>query len=108
MSAVVADGFLKVADLSDLPQEEGRCFSVNGRKIALFRDGDKVHAIDNVCPHEGAPLAEGFYEDGIVICPLHAWEFDVTSGRVVNGSERIEVYPARILSDGSVEVLVKD
>ena len=97
-----------VARLDEVPEDEGVCVELDGRRIALFRDGDAVHAIDNVCPHQGAPLAEGFYEDGVVTCPLHAWEFDVRTGRVRGGPERVRTFAARVTADGAVEVSLEE
>jgi nitrite reductase (NADH) small subunit len=54
---------------------------LDGREIALFRRGDRVYALDGVCPHRGALLAFGEVRGGIVHCPLHAWGFEVESGR---------------------------
>lgn len=96
--------FVYITTMSELLNEEGKCFEIEGRLIALFKDGDAVHAIDNRCPHEGAPLSQGFYECGVVTCPLHAWEFNIETGRSRNGPEKVNVYPVRILPDGGIEV----
>ncbi|MAV35282.1 MAG: hypothetical protein CMJ59_07465 [Planctomycetaceae bacterium] len=32
-------------------------------QVALFRVGDEIFAVDNRCPHEGYPLAEGTVDD---------------------------------------------
>ncbi len=70
----------RVARLADLPQGCGWLVEVDGREIALFRRGDRVHALDNACPHRGASLAHGDVRAGMVYCPLHAWGFDLASG----------------------------
>ena len=49
-------------------------------EIAVFWDGERVGALDNYCPHEGAMLSHGVVELGQVVCPLHAAVFDVTTG----------------------------
>lgn len=96
--------YVKVAMIAELPSDEGKCFEVEGQLIGLFKDGDVVHAIENRCPHEGAPLSEGFYDCGVVTCPLHAWEFNILTGHSRNGPERVRVFAVRILPDGGVEV----
>lgn len=55
-------------------------------KIVLFRNNDgKVVAINDVCPHRGAPLHDGWVTqkdgDACVVCPYHGWAFD-QEGRV--------------------------
>lgn len=70
-----------VCRLSDLPADQGHLVEVDGEAIALFRVGDEVLAVENGCPHRGGPLAFGDLRAGTVYCPLHAWGFDVRTGR---------------------------
>jgi nitrite reductase (NADH) small subunit len=70
----------RVARLHDLPDGHGWLVEVAGEEIALFRQGDRVHALENDCPHRGAALAFGDLRGGIVYCPLHAWGFAVETG----------------------------
>ena len=52
-----------------------------GRAVALFRTRKGgVFAVDNRCPHKGGPLAEGMLAGDAVVCPLHAFRFDLRSG----------------------------
>jgi ferredoxin-nitrite reductase len=70
---------------------------IGGHRMALFRVGGEVLAIDNVCPHSGGPLAEGSLCDGLVTCPWHGWTFDVRSGRGVSRPDcRVRTYPVRV------------
>ena len=50
------------------------------RKVALFNADGQFCALDDVCPHRGGPLGEGYLEGSSVTCPWHAWEFDVKTG----------------------------
>lgn len=92
-----------LAKVSDLP--EGSSIAVttsNNRQIALFNNGGKFFAIDNICPHAGGPLAEGFVSDGIVACPWHFWEFSIATGEcltVPNAS--VAVIPI-VVEDGFI------
>jgi nitrite reductase (NADH) small subunit len=43
--------------------------------------GVEVHALANTCPHREGPLAFGDLRGATVYCPLHAWDFDVRTGR---------------------------
>ena len=71
----------RLGETSEIPQGEGRCFEVEGRSIAVFEVGGQYHAIDNVCPHRGGPLADGPLNGTTVICPWHGWGFDCTTGQ---------------------------
>lgn len=72
--------FVTIAKLGDIPSGEGRAFSVQGRRIAIFFQDDRYFALNDFCPHMGASLAEGYLEGTGVICPWHAWKFCVKSG----------------------------
>ena len=90
--------------IKDIPDGRGRAVSAGDIRLALFRDGDSWHAIDESCPHQGGSLADGLFHEGRVICPLHAWVFDVRSGQCPRGThEGVQVYATRF-NDGWVEV----
>ena len=69
-----------------------------GRRIAVVRHGDSVHAVDDACPHAGGPLSEGVVMKGALVCPYHTWMWDLTTGTCVAGpqSARVRVYPAGV------------
>lgn len=83
-----------------IPLGEGRAYSMADRVIAVFRQRDgRLFAADNQCPHRGGPLADGILGAGKVICPLHAWKFDLETGRCLSGDEvTVRTYPARIVN----------
>jgi nitrite reductase/ring-hydroxylating ferredoxin subunit len=62
-----------------------RCFLVRGRRIAVFRAaGGALTACDDLCPHAGAPLSDGWIEDGCVVCPWHGARFDIATGEALS------------------------
>jgi nitrite reductase (NADH) small subunit/3-phenylpropionate/trans-cinnamate dioxygenase ferredoxin subunit len=69
-----------VCRVGDVPACEGKTVLVDGKLIAVFRNGEAFHALDDACPHMGASLAGGHVEDGIVTCPWHAWRFRLSDG----------------------------
>ena len=74
------EGWRRVASLVDVP--DGGCLAVDldGRPLVLVRHGERVRALDNCCPHAGAPLSEGFVEEDRIVCAWHGWSFDVETG----------------------------
>jgi nitrite reductase/ring-hydroxylating ferredoxin subunit len=72
--------YQKVAKIDDLPHGHGLCIKVDGIDIGLFRVGERIHALENLCPHAGDPLSEGTLEGAIVTCRAHGWQFDVRTG----------------------------
>jgi len=73
--------WIHAAKAGELKPGEAKVIHAGDREIALFNVDGQFHAIDNLCPHRGGPLGEGILEGRIVICPLHGWRFDVTTGQ---------------------------
>ena len=68
-----------------VPRGQGRCFTVGRFRIAVFRArDDTVGALENACPHQGGPLADGVLGAGMVVCPLHTHRFRVADGAGVD------------------------
>lgn len=71
-----------------------------GEQMVLFRgQGGKVAALDDFCPHRGAPLSLGFLRDGTLVCGYHglamgcAGEAVSMPGQKVKGFPPIRSYP---------------
>ncbi len=70
---------------------------VNGVSICLANVDGELSALDNWCPHRGAPLAEGWLEGGSVVCPWHSWTFSLKTGEAEYPvHERVSVIPLKI------------
>ena len=66
-------------------------------RVALFRFGEKVSAIRNVCAHQGGPLGEGRIVDGCVTCPWHGFQYRPGDGCApAPFTERLPTYEVRI------------
>ncbi len=93
-------GFVRAAKLGAVPSGTICAVEVNGKDVALANVGGKYCAISGICLHEGGPLGEGALSGTTVICPWHAWEYDVTTGKVVgNSSIGVEAYPVEVRGD---------
>jgi nitrite reductase (NADH) small subunit/3-phenylpropionate/trans-cinnamate dioxygenase ferredoxin subunit len=89
--------FLPAAEVSSLPPGQGRTVNVQGREFALFNVDGQFHAIDNECPHAGGPLGAGDLDGQTVTCPLHGWQFDVTTGACLGVPAcALKSYPTRV------------
>ncbi|HVA38320.1 MAG TPA: Rieske 2Fe-2S domain-containing protein [Candidatus Dormibacteraeota bacterium] len=96
--------YVRVASVGEVPVGEALQVTVEGREIALFRLEDGWYALDNVCPHQGGPLSEGWIEGRTVTCPWHAWCFDLGSGALTLGPfAGVDAFDVRVEGD---EVLV--
>lgn len=74
---------IRIANKADLPPGKAAAFEVEGVRLAVFNVDGTFYAIDDTCPHAGAPLSEGTIEGGKVICPWHEAAFDLKTGEVL-------------------------
>jgi nitrite reductase (NADH) small subunit len=102
------DGYVTVAHVSELPPGAMRAVQAGDRWYALVNVDGVLHAVDNNCPHNGGPLAKGTLNGQILICPWHAWSWDVTSGRnLAPGVDwRVQRVPVRVLPGGEIQLPV--
>jgi nitrite reductase (NADH) small subunit len=98
---------LPVANLGSverIPLGEGREFEVNGELIAIFRTRDgALHAVEALCPHRQRHLADGITGGGKVVCPMHAFKFELATGAPVgNDCAALKTYPVSVSDDGDL------
>jgi nitrite reductase (NADH) small subunit len=98
---------ITLGPLAAIPEGEGRTFDTGTRRIAVFRTREgRVFASQAECPHRSGPLADGLVGGSTLICPLHAWKFDLATGRALSGECSIKTYPARVTQAGQIAVEV--
>jgi nitrite reductase (NADH) small subunit len=95
---------VRLAAVEDVPAGEGRVVEAEGKDLALFNVEGTFYAIENACAHRGGPLGEGDLEGRIVLCPWHAWRWDVTTGANANNpAVKMACFPV-IVESGAVFV----
>ena len=89
--------FVRTVKVDEVPPGSVREVVVEGKAIALANIGGSFYAINNTCLHRGGPLAEGPLEGKIVTCPWHGWQYDMTTGKVVqNPAVGVDCYPTEV------------
>ena len=73
-----------VARVGEIAQGRGIPVEIIGRVIAVFLDEGIYYAIDDACPHKGAPLCDGIVFDRTVTCTWHGWRFSLEDGRWID------------------------
>ncbi|MDT9409591.1 non-heme iron oxygenase ferredoxin subunit [Corynebacterium rouxii] len=79
---------IKVANVDDIEMEEAIVVdpSDSGHPVAIavfHTEDDEFYALDDVCTHEVASLADGWIEGSQVECPMHAGKFCLKTGKVL-------------------------
>lgn len=85
------------AGKADLGVGESRIVTIKGRSVGVFNVDGAFYALHNRCPHMAGPLCEGpvtgtalftdkfsfeyGYENELVRCGWHGWEFEIKSGQ---------------------------
>src|SRR3990172_757551 len=72
-----------LGDLKDFPEGRGTIVEVAGRTLAVFNVKDTLYVLDNACRHRQGPLGAGTLTDTTITCPLHAWQYDVRTGKLL-------------------------
>ena len=92
---------IMVGELSDFVEGGYRVLRVDSFEFGIFRQGDRLLAYENQCPHDGGPVCQGkviprveeelapdqtsrglrFAKSRNIVCPWHGWEFDIETGR---------------------------
>ena len=98
---------MTVGRVADVPAGRGATVELdNGTELALYNIGGRFYAIENSCPHKGAPLADGLLRGHTVECDWHGWRFDVTTGACLTRADcPLESYEVRI-EDGWIKILI--
>lgn len=93
--------FFTVAKVSELPPGGKKLVEVDDIPVALFNVGGEFYAIEDVCTHDGGPLAEGDLEDDEIECPRHGARFNVRTGAVLcmPAVEAVECYEVKVEGD---------
>jgi 3-phenylpropionate/trans-cinnamate dioxygenase ferredoxin component len=92
---------VRVASLSDLPDEGAVRVDVGGTPVCLARTQGEVFAVNDICSHADVSLAEGDVEDGTVECWLHGSRFDLRTGQPTGlpATKPVATYPVTIEGD---------
>jgi len=75
----------KIAKLSEIGPGSSKAIKIGDKSIAIFNIDGKFYAVDETCPHQGGPLAEGAVEELTVRCPWHGAIFSLETGEGIAG-----------------------
>jgi vanillate O-demethylase monooxygenase subunit len=81
-----------------MPDEiEGKPFGrqICGERMVFFRGADgKIAALDDFCPHRGAPLSLGFLRDGVLVCGYHGLAMGCGGKTIDMPGQRVGGFPS--------------
>ena len=74
----------KICKSSDIPENSMRAFPVEKTDVLVVRHDGVLFACNNSCPHRGASLSKGEIKGDNIICYMHGYEFNISTGKLVN------------------------
>jgi nitrite reductase/ring-hydroxylating ferredoxin subunit/DMSO/TMAO reductase YedYZ heme-binding membrane subunit len=103
------EGWIDVCAPDDIPDKRAVIAPLpRGDRVAIFRDGARIYAVENACRHQNGPLGEGCIKDGVITCPWHGWQYRPQDGiSPPPYEERIATHDVRLSNLGRVFVRVK-
>ena len=95
------EGFVAVAKTGDLAPGEMKFVAIDRERIVLANVDGSFYALRDVCGHRNAPLSRGRLDGHVIECPLHFAQFDMCTGRFMDGpySADVPAYEVRIEGD---------
>jgi Fe-S cluster biogenesis protein NfuA/nitrite reductase/ring-hydroxylating ferredoxin subunit len=84
--------------LSEIPENSVRSANIGGEKVLLSRNGASVTCFQNACAHLGLPIHDGEIEHGIITCPHHGFQYDLSSGECLTAPEvQLQSHAVRVI-----------
>lgn len=95
-------GFSDVARLGDLVDGQALRVVVDGRAVALVRNGGDLYAVDDRCSHADVSLSEGDVDGCFIECWLHGSQFDLRTGNptCLPANAPIDVFEIQLSGSG--------
>jgi len=88
--------FKKVCKMSDVKDNSMSLFNIDSKEIIVGKYNGKLFACDAHCPHKGAYLHRGWFNEHNIVCPRHNYEFDISSGKLAKMTSWKEKHPTWI------------
>jgi methionine sulfoxide reductase heme-binding subunit len=99
-----ADGFVQIGKAGDIPDGRATIRCLSGERVAIFRNGNYISAVSNVCQHQNGPLGEGRIIKGCIVCPWHGYEYRPETGASPPPfTEKIPTFTTKVI-DGMIFV----
>ena len=96
-----SQGFVTVARVGEIPVGGVKVVRMDDQPLALFHLEGGYFAMEDLCSHDGGPLAEGVLEGEVIECPRHGARFNVKTGAALclPAVAPVATYAVRIQGD---------
>ncbi|MGE0386100.1 MAG: non-heme iron oxygenase ferredoxin subunit [Gammaproteobacteria bacterium] len=99
--------WIEVAAEADFVPGSRRVVHAQDTAIAVFNVGGHIYAVEDICTHDAAPIAEGMIDGTDILCPRHGARFCLRTGAALTppAYEPIACFPVKV---DSGRILVRD
>ena len=98
--------FVKVANAADIEDGQRVLVEVDDVIVAIFKVDGEFYCIEDVCTHDGGPVAEGALDGFEIECPRHGALFDIRDGRALTMPAVVPVPTYQVKVEGD-EIFVE-
>ena len=103
-AAQAIDHYVMVCSVDEIKENRAKVACLDNERIAIFKYGNKVSAVSNVCKHQNGPLGEGKIIDGCITCPWHGYQYLPHNGSSPPPfKEKVATYKVKVV-DGKIWV----
>ena len=81
----MAVGWHIICKVDEIPEGEGKLFKFDDVSVAVFKVGENLYALEDICSHADVTISGGYVykRELCVACPWHGAQFDLRSGKVM-------------------------
>ena len=92
----------KALNITQIPIEgDIKTVQVGGKQLCIINIEANIVATQSYCPHAGGRFSGGWCKNGHLVCPIHRYEYNLKTGRGVEGQgDYIHIYPTELREDG--------
>ena len=88
---------IKLIALTELEEKKPTYAQVNGLDLVIIKYENEVSVLYGRCLHRGALMADGHIEGDNIICGVHGWDYQYTTGvSAYNNSEVLHKFSSSI------------
>ena len=80
LTPAATDQWVDACAVADILENRARIVCLSGERVAIFKYGNKISAVSNVCQHQNGPLGEGEIVAGCITCPWHGYQYQPDTG----------------------------
>lgn len=97
--------WMNAISANTLVDGEHIALKLDGIALVIFKIAGQFYALENICTHDGAEIANGVIEEEEIICPRHGARFCIKTGafKTPPAYENINSFPTRI-DNGQVQI----